>query len=124
LGNQLFQNDLGRQLAIRRRAELFFDASWYSTSNAELRQRRLSLCEFKVTGEVSSDNHWEPAWLPSSLGAKVRWKIEQRFSPLHWRKFVQEDLCQYKRQRKTFNPKILNVPRDVYLFGWWNSPRY
>jgi hypothetical protein len=124
LGNQMFQYALGRRLAIERRADVVFDASWYSQNNCPRPDRPLALREFDIKAEITFDDRWKPMWIPSTLSKRIRWVIDQHFLPPSMRTFVEEDLDQMKVRGQAFDESVLGVRFGAYLCGYWTSPHY
>lgn len=95
LGNQLFQYAAARRLALKLRAELKFDLSFYE----QFKQRRFQLDEYNVVGSTAT---------PEEI-ARV--------------KSIRPSLGQETRPAR-FMTEVLDYPDDVYLNGFWGDERY
>jgi len=124
LGNQLFQYAFGRRLAKDRDATLLFDVSWYESDQRPAQPRQLALRDFQTRGEYYSGPEFRHFWIRPSLIGRCWWRIEQRFLPPHRRRFVAQHPDDFLRRRRMFDPRMLKVPIDSYLSGWWISPYY
>lgn len=110
LGNQLFQYALGRQIAERRRTELFLDTSKFDSG--DIRSYRLGF--FNICGALISS-----ARVKNFQAARegIFWRRLERYRPYYKRRVLKEQsLC--------FDPKVLTALRNVCLVGYWQSERY
>ncbi|MCX6738749.1 MAG: alpha-1,2-fucosyltransferase [Candidatus Parcubacteria bacterium] len=103
LGNQLFQYALGRRLSLERNTELFFDTTWYEKPP----NRKYSLNKFNTIGTVASKTD----------GKKRKPLLLDVILPINKKRYIRE-------QSFRFDKKILSVGKDVYLDGYWQSPKY
>jgi hypothetical protein len=124
LGNQLFQYALGRRMAMDRGASLHLDAYWYDKSHNIAPHLPLGLHLFRTAGEMTFDDRWMEVWKPTGLAGRIRRRFEERYLPILWRRVILEDVGRQK-SGEAFDSRILRAPRrDVYLRGYWPSPRY
>lgn len=128
LGNQMFQYAAGRRLAISRGAELKLDASEYR-SGAEVRprefadfRRALKLYELKVTAPPANDTEIAKLRDPyATTGWRDRLvrQIRRRISPTFgW------PATHVRERQYRFDPRLSDLPGNVYLQGFWQSWRY
>ncbi len=103
LGNQLFQYALGRRLSLERNTELFFDATWYEKPP----NRKYSLDKFHTSGAVATKTD----------SKKRKPRLLDVILPINKKRYIRE-------QSFLFDKKILSVGKDVYLDGYWQSPKY
>src|SRR6185369_4847686 len=86
--------------------------------------RPLALRQFNIKGEITSDNRWSKIWLRPTLAGRLSWRLEQNFLPRRWRDFIRETPEEIRLLARTFDPEVLRVRRNPYLFGYWLSHRY
>lgn len=127
LGNQLFQYAMGRRLADHRGVELLVDGSGYQ-GGSELRPpeiaafpRPLLLFNFRVETRLATpeetgrlrDQYYRPT---------TRDRIVRRFRKI-WPRFLWNPHHLIERSYR-FQPEALDFPDNVYLYGYWQSPKY
>ncbi|MEN6461043.1 MAG: alpha-1,2-fucosyltransferase [Syntrophomonas sp.] len=102
LGNQLFQYALGRKIALIHNTVLKFDISFYEQEGI----RSYDLTHFNIIENIATQNEIN----------RIRGKIclhKDRYNcPV-----VEEPFFPY-------NPRIIQVPNNVYLDGYWQSEKY
>jgi len=109
LGNQMFQYALGRQLAEKHHGELLLDISAFEN---HYKLHRYSLNHFNIDEKIVSQADLDK-FKPSGLN-----KITDKL-------FGKTDKYQtIKELHFHFDPKILDLPDDIYLDGYWQSERY
>jgi hypothetical protein len=115
LGNQMFQYAAGRRLAYVHRTELKLDLSWFNEIAAKATPRKYELAAFKFHPLIASSEdvarYLKPPYLLSALN------VLNRLFPLVGQKHITE-------KHFHFDPAILSLPDNVYLDGYWQSPRY
>lgn len=110
IGNQLFQYALGRHLSIKNKTELKLDISDLNQANKIGNiYRSFDLYQFNIKAPIST--HEEIKNLKYTYGRLS--KICQFFSV--------KILRQYNL---LFDQKILDLPDNTYLDGYWQSPKY
>jgi Glycosyl transferase family 11 len=127
LGNQMFQYAMGRRLAERHRTELLLDASGYGP-NGEQRpenmaafKRPLRLFSFRVKARVAKAEEIA-ALRDDYFRATTRDRIVRqvrKVSP----NFLRRKSHVHERQYR-FQPEALTWPDNLYLQGFWQSPKY
>jgi len=109
LGNQMFQYALGRHLATKNKTELKLDISSLGEGTASGDTvRTFGLQNFAIEVQVASPEEINKIKTSSYL-AILRRKISNRI---------------FGDQTVRFNPKILSLPNNTYLDGYWQSPLY
>ncbi|MES2535055.1 MAG: alpha-1,2-fucosyltransferase [Pseudomonadota bacterium] len=110
LGNQLFQYAVARRLAHFRKVELVVDTSWYDTVHENVTPRKYEMSQYRIeargmsTAEIFSR-------------ALFTHRILKRLPLPRRLKLVRE-------KSFPFDPRILTLPDNVYLDGYWQSPKY
>lgn len=107
LGNQLFQYSVGRALAEKSMTQLKLDTSWYGV----VPDRQYDLHYFAISGEVAT--HKEIRRLKGGFGAKISGLLGKPAT----RSVITEQFFH-------FDPDILELGDNVYLDGYWQSPKY
>jgi hypothetical protein len=109
-GNQLFQYALGRHLAIKNNDELKLDIEGLDRANAvgDI-YRPYALEAFNVIKNIATADEVRTIKYPYGLLSKA------------WR-FISFKLSRDKNT--LFRPSVLNWTGDIYLDGFWQSPRY
>ena len=115
LSNQLFQYAAARRLAIHHGTEVRIDASWYSNICGAT-PRDYELDNFAITGRLATRHEL--------IGTNGVRNTRLRDMPLAlWRKM--RPLYRFQAERGLgFDPRILSLPDNVCLFGYWVSERY
>lgn len=108
LGNQLFQYALGRVLAIKNNDVLRLDIDFYRKKGRDT-ERKFLLNQFNIPELIATDQ--EVMRVKNSLG--VYWGIKSWLS-----KKV------FKNHNVMYDAEILKLDGDLYLDGFWQSPRF
>ncbi|HWN97237.1 MAG TPA: alpha-1,2-fucosyltransferase [Methylomirabilota bacterium] len=127
LGNQLFQYGMARRLAEQHHAEVLLDTSGYGP-NGEFRpngltafNRPVALFRFRIKARMALPN--EIARLRDDFyRAATRDRIVRQIRRA-WPRFLWNGSHIVERQYR-FQPEALGWPDDVYLQGYWQSPKY
>lgn len=115
LSNQMFQYAAARRLAHRHQTDVRIDASWYDTQR-DATPRRFELTQLRISGELAS--RWETIGTDGIRNARLHELPIALYRKVHPRyRFVTERTLR-------FDPRILDLPDDVCLFGYWVSERY
>ena len=113
LGNQMFQYALGRHLAEIHKTELKLDISAYDYDGPLGYSLGIfnTVQSFAAEEEIKKLKHLDQSdfqkWLHNLFHSHP--KISKTF--IRWNK-------------PEFNPKILSLPNNIYLEGYWNSEKY
>lgn len=100
MGNQLFQYALGRSVAAKHNTELKLDNSWFGV----VPDRQYDLDHFNITGTLATNS-----------------EVNQFCGPLA-RLFNRNAYIKEKYYR--FDPDVLASGDNIYLEGYWQSPKY
>ncbi len=111
LGNQLFQYAAGRALAHARNTELVLDLAWYEDRPAVDTPRAYELTHYAIQARPADAS--EALWCRLHHGRLLH---RLRFLPRRWRHFRERGFA--------FDPRVLALPDDSYLYGYWQSPLY
>jgi len=112
LGNQLFQYALGRRIAYMHNVPLKLDISGFE--NYKL--HKYSLSHFNIMAGIASLDDVAPFRDKKGIGGLMS-RVVERFQPYYRRTVVRERFFH-------FDPKILKLPRAVYLEGYWQTEKY
>lgn len=106
VGNQLFQYAAGRALADRLGCDLVIDARYVAGS----RDRGDCFAHFENARFIRSTD-----LPPAKSDGVLRYAL--------WRGFGRSPRI-YRENGKAFDPKVLELPKDTYLHGYWQSEKY
>jgi hypothetical protein len=127
LGNQLFQYAMGRRLAWHHATELLVDTSNYERDGERRPKdfasfaRPLALFEFAVKTRPATAE--EIATLQDDFHrATTRDRVVRRLRRI-WPQLLRKKSHLVER-RYRFQPDALDFPDNVYLQGFWQSPKY
>lgn len=115
LSNQMFQYAAARRLAHHHQTDVRIDASWYETQR-DATPRRFELTQLCISGELAT--RWETIGMDGVRSARLYElpvALYRKVRPRY--RFVAERTFR-------FDPRILELPDDVCLFGYWVSERY
>jgi len=114
LGNQLFQYAMGRRLAHLHGTDLRFDLSGFQEGG----KRQYALGPFRMTAGFATQQ--EVCALTEYRPGAVK-RVWDRFLPRSARR-ARSYVCEGKSFR--FNPRILSLPDNLYVDGYWQSEKY
>lgn len=127
LGNQFFQYAMGRRLALKHGTELLLNTGGYGPQGEKRPEafkgfaRPLALQRFNISARIAT--HGENRILKDSFTtASTRDRVVRllrRAFPRLWWKSSHIIEHQYR-----FQPEALDYPDNVYLQGFWQSPKY
>jgi hypothetical protein len=111
LGNQMFQYAAGRRLAYFHNTDLFLDVTWFSSQAL----RKYELDVFKINAAIARLDFQKNV----SFSRKDRVRLGIR------KLFTGETVIQYvKEESFNFHEKVLSLPDNSYLDGYWQSEKY
>jgi len=110
IGNQMFQYALGRKLALKNNDELKLETAGLARAN-EVGDiyRPFSLEAFNIDKNIASAEEVQKLKYPYGIFSKG------------WRYFSFKVL---RRKYTLFDPAVLKWKGDLFLDGYWQSPRY
>lgn len=144
LGNQLFQYAIGRQLAESNECPLRLDLRWYSHQSGSV-DRQPNLTEFDIKAQEASAADIRRIFRIGPVPVRPLWvhclnRAFERFSflPTEAATRLSATLLDYYWEvqdspppgplnwpyTKRFYPGILDLGPEVYLAGFWQSPKY
>jgi hypothetical protein len=115
LGNQMFQYAAGRALAVANNDKLKFDLSNYLNPPAGDVPRKYELYNFKVVAEEASDDEIR-RFNPRGRVRRLLNKVKHGMGIPHPHIFSDPQL--------SYLPAFHDLSGDVYLKGFWQSPKY
>jgi hypothetical protein len=110
LGNQLFQYAVARRLAHVRDVELVTDLSWYDTVIDNVTPRKYELSQYQIQARAMSASEIFSRALFTHRILK-RLPLPRRLKLIREKSF-------------SFDPRILTLPDNIYLDGYWQSHKY
>lgn len=118
LGNQMFQYAAARRLAYKLNVELKLDISWFKnrTYKRDDQKRKYSLGNFNILEEFINYNEIKFFIFPYL-------SILNKFEKMLY-KIRRGKLLYIKEKYFHFNPKILDLPDNIYLDGYWQNEKY
>ena len=116
LGNQMFQYAAARRLAEVHDTTVRIDTSWYDRVPAGTTPRSYELHDFRITGTRA--NRWE------TIGTDGVRNTRLRDVPIAIYRKVRPKFRFVGERQFHFDPRILELPDHVCLFGYWISARY
>jgi hypothetical protein len=111
LGNQLFQYAVGRSLAVKNNCDLKFDISDYLKS----KDRKYRLGAFNIAGSIVKND--ELKYFKKFGEGRSTFRFFNGIAPFLKKRYLKE-------KNSNFDKKILLLPNNVYLNGYWNSEKY
>jgi len=111
LGNQLFQYAMGRRFAEVHKEKIKLDLTAFESYNL----RSYKLNHFNISSDIASP--YEIARM------KRKCKSNEAFLSCHFDFFYYLRKCITEKYFH-FDPKILNLPNNIYLEGYWQSEKY
>jgi hypothetical protein len=110
LGNQLFQYAAARRLAHVHQTELVLNTNWFRQITERDTKRDFELSKYPIVGRTL--NIFEQR-LFQLYGAHVLRRLP---IPWPWRL--------YREKSFDFDPGVLSLPNNAFMFGYWQSYRY
>jgi len=113
LGNQMFQYALGRSLSEIHNSEFKVDISEYENQPETITLRKYALNCFNIQENFASR---------SDLAEFMKEKKEIKLKKFFYHLFKKEKYI--FRPHNSFKKEILNIHKDVYLDGYWQTEKY
>jgi len=118
LGNQMFQYALGKSLSSRLGTDFKLDLNFLldRTPRENFTYRDYNLDSFilkeKRATTEETKKYTQPA--PTDIFGKLAYKVRQSISPYKY----------FYEPHYHFTPEVFDLPKDCYLEGYWQSPKY
>jgi hypothetical protein len=113
--NQLFQYATARALALRLAVELYMDPQWFSAIAEGDTPRVYELGGYKLEQKFAD---------PESFALADDGQRPSKLSRLLVRPPRKPLLTYYRQEGQGFDERVLHLPDDSYLEGWWQDERY
>lgn len=114
LGNQMFQYATGRRLAIKHKTQL----KLHFTNALFCTQRSYELDCFNIKAEIATKEDLKKMGIISNrILNRIIYLFDQRLHLRFNRKIITE-------RESVFDPKILSLPDNIYLQGYWQNEKY
>ncbi len=121
LGNQMSQYATGRAVAFRSRSKLKLDITGYKNQNSADTYRDYELNIFRIKENFAKQTDINK--LKGKNGSFIERVIRNRIPVIN--KFVPTNKEYFfENIGEKFEPKILKIPGNAYLDGWWHSWKY
>jgi Glycosyl transferase family 11 len=111
--NQLFQYATARCLAMRHGTDVYMDRSWFDAIAEGDTQR-----SYELDGYAFEQRFIQPE---SFTLLEQGQRAPRRFFS---RRPRTTSLAPYRQQGHEFDERVLDLPDDTYLDGWWQDERY
>jgi len=122
LGNQLFQYGAGRRLAMKLGTELALDPSFLQEDKGpRITPRPYMLDRFRVSGKVLTPQEAKEFIDGEMPGYKL---VLNRTSQRLLKRRLFRNPRVFIERDKNFEPDVLTLPDDRYLYGYFQSDRY
>jgi len=115
LGNQMFQYALGKHLALKHHTKLKLDLTFLldRTPRPDFTFRDYELGIFNINASFATDKE---VFNFLNVPKFTHWKDRLKQKIYRYHHFVEEQF--------NFDEKVLNLPRNTYLEGYWQSEKY
>ena len=115
LGNQMFQYALGKHLAIKHNTKLKLDLTFLldRTPRPDFTFRDYELGIFNITASFASEKEVSDFL---NVSKYTHWKDRLKQKIYRYHHFIE--------QQFDFDEKVLNLPRNTYLEGYWQCEKY
>ena len=115
MGNQMFQYALGRALSLKNDTTLKLDIGILNETKNSFIKREYNLDIYNISAEIATKNDI-PSIHQNYRGDILIFKIYK-----YLERFIKS---KGKEKYFQYDPSILNTGPDVYLDGYWQSPKY
>ena len=112
LGNQLFQYSAARSLAIKKRTELFIDATGYDTDRNDITKRKNELRLFNIKAQLAT-----PELINKVANKSFVERVVSKVLPYY-------RLNYYTERHFHYDPNFFKASSSVILVGFWQSEKY
>ena len=111
LGNQMFQYALCRKLSLSHKTNLKLDTASLNLNDPLIVKRSYSLSIFNIKTPTASPEEISQFLAPQNLISKITLLFKKN------KRYITEPT-------QVFSPAILKLPDNIYLDGYWQSPKY
>lgn len=116
LGNQMFQYASARAIAIQKNTDLYLDTKSYSNIAPGDTLRKYELSVYNIKASIATDNLLDSVLPQNSVRPRYIERVKEFFG--------QGRIWTFLESHHGYNSAILEQPKNVYLSGWWQSPKY
>ena len=116
LGNQMFQYATGKALATSKKTELYVDISSYDNMADVDTPRRYELDIYSIQTKVVPNEILKTVLPPETIRPRYTERLKELLGT--------HRIWTYLEKHHGYNPEIWQTPKNVYLSGWWQSPKY
>lgn len=116
LGNQMFQYATARRVAFINNADLKLDTNLFSNHDSKSTPRKFILGNFNIVGNVATKKEIECF--------KKYKRNHIKIFGWFYNRLIADDSIYISEHGYGLNRKVLSLTDNVYLDGWWNTPKY
>jgi len=115
LGNQMFQYAAAKRLAIQHNTDVILDLRWFDEIPETDTKRWYELDCFNITKKEFKPEDYRV--ISMGLGRKIKLKMSIKA-------LGKKKLLSFEAPDNSFEQKVLSLPNNIYLDGWFSSEKY